>query len=143
AAGFVQIDRFVTRADRADDLELRQHFHLVAAQAAAAIGQNGPHAFACLAHGVNTVFVLLALAHGVAGRAERGDALGTEGDESQNTDSHDRFSALHCQAFAVRCARRNVRTWRTATGILSFVSFQGYMPTSYICASIADSMAIT
>src|SRR3989441_93238 len=46
APGFVQIDRFVTRADRADDLELRQHFHLVAAQAAAAIGQNGPHAFA-------------------------------------------------------------------------------------------------
>ena len=44
-------------------------------------------------------------------------------------------------AIAGRCARRNERIWRTASGTRSFGSFQGKMLTSAFGASIALSMA--
>ena len=48
-----------------------------------------------------------------------------------------------CLAYAAagRCAFRNERTWRTATGIRSLGCFQGYMLTSAFGASIAASIA--
>ncbi len=42
---------------------------------------------------------------------------------------------------AGRCARRNERTWRTASGMRSFGSFHGNMLTSAFGASIAASIA--
>ena len=44
-------------------------------------------------------------------------------------------------AVAGRCARRNERIWRTASGIRSFGSFHGNMLTSAFGASIAHSIA--
>src|SRR5712691_5889520 len=46
------------------------------------------------------------------------------------------------QAITGRCARRNERTWRTATGILSFGSLKGKRLTSDFGASITDSIAM-
>jgi hypothetical protein len=63
----VQVDRFIARADGADDFELRKQRHLVAAYTATAVGQNGPDGIACLAHGVHPVRVLLPLENSVAG----------------------------------------------------------------------------
>jgi hypothetical protein len=86
----VEIDSFVARADGADDLELRQQIHLVGGQTAAAVGQDGPDGFACLANGVYPVCILLPLANGVAGVGERSYAFGREAHHSQDADSHAR-----------------------------------------------------
>ena len=40
-----------------------------------------------------------------------------------------------------RCARKKLRTWRTASGTRSFGSFQGYKLTCPFGDSMADSMA--
>ena|ERR1700680_29238 len=53
----------------------------------------------------------------------------------------DPFCSLPCYADAGRCAFRNERTCRTAMGIRSLGSFQGYMLTSAFGASIAASIA--
>ena len=90
APGRVQIDRFIARADGADDLELRKQRHLVAAQAPAAVGQHGPDGIAGLAHGVSSGWLFLPLAHGVARSGQRGGAFRTESHHGQDTDAHKR-----------------------------------------------------
>jgi len=55
APGGGQIDRFIARAHGADDLELGQQGHLVAAQPAAAVGQHGPDSLGSRANGVYPV----------------------------------------------------------------------------------------
>ena len=90
APGGVQIDRFVARAHGADDLELRQPCHLVAAQTAAAVGEHGPDGVGCLANGVCPVGIFLPLADSIPGSGQRGHAFRSDSHQSQDTNSHDR-----------------------------------------------------
>src|ERR1043166_7084189 len=52
-----------------------------------------------------------------------------------------RQAACDTVALTGRCARRNERIWRTASGTRSFGSFQGKKLTSAFGASIAHSIA--
>jgi hypothetical protein len=93
APGGVQIDRFIARAHGADDLEVWQPGHLVAAQTAAAVGQHGPDGVGGLAHGVCPVGIVLPLADGVPSSGQRGHAFRRDSHQSQDTDRHERSFA--------------------------------------------------
>ena len=88
--GCVEIDGLIAGADGADDLEIRKQCHLVAAEAATAVGQNNPDGSAAVAKGVYPARVPRPLANGVAGCGQCGYPFRSEPNESQDISAHDR-----------------------------------------------------